>query len=197
MSMRSASVNRTTSETDIVCELDLDGAGKGDIDTGIPFLDHMLGALSKHSKIDLKLHCKGDIEIDDHHTVEDCALALGSAVNEALGERKGIRRFFSAYAPLDEALVRAVVDLSGRPHPSIELCFRREKLGDLATENIPHFFQSMAMAGRLCLHVDQIKGENDHHISEAAFKAVALALRGAVGLDSRSKDVPSTKGVLV
>lgn len=192
---RRAKVSRKTLETAIELELCLDGKGLADIKTGIGFLDHMLISLIKHARFDLTLRCDGDLEVDDHHTAEDCALALGQALDEALGERRGIRRFAHAYAPLDEALARVVIDLSGRPTAVVDLGLRRERLGKLATENVGHVFVSMAMASRSTLHVDVLRGENDHHRAEAAFKAAALALRSAVARDG-SDQVPSTKGVL-
>jgi imidazoleglycerol-phosphate dehydratase len=195
MTSRSATVSRKTNETDITLTLNLDGSGKADITTGIGFLDHMLGALTKHARFDLTLTCTGDLHIDDHHTAEDCALALGAALDEALGDRKGVGRFGSAYAPLDEALARAVIDLSGRPYAHVALGLRGERLGDLACENIGHVLRSLATAAQATLHVDLLRGENDHHRAEAAFKATALALRQAVRRDD-SDDVPSTKGVL-
>jgi imidazoleglycerol phosphate dehydratase HisB len=194
MNERRSDVSRETKETKIHCVLNLDGSGKAEVSTGIGFLDHMLGALTKHSRMDLKLTCEGDLHIDDHHTAEDCALTLGQALDEALGERRGIRRFASAYAPLDEALARAVIDFSGRPFAVINLGLKREMLGTLACENIGHFMVSLAMASKSCLHVDVLRGINDHHRSEAAFKAVALALRHAVSLDGDG--IPSTKGVI-
>ena len=196
MSQRTAQVQRKTQETDIQCSVLLEGTGKASVQTGIGFLDHMLTALAKHSRIDISLQCQGDLHIDDHHTAEDCALALGAALDQALGERRGIRRFGSAYAPLDEALARAVIDLSGRPHPAIDLGLTREALGGLACENVTHVLQSLAVALRATLHVDVLKGSNDHHRAESAFKATALALRAAVALDGDSTAVPSTKGVL-
>ncbi|MGI9484879.1 MAG: imidazoleglycerol-phosphate dehydratase HisB [Geminicoccaceae bacterium] len=192
---RETTASRTTSETEITLRLNLDGVGKADIQTGIGFLDHMLISLTKHARFDLHLRCKGDLEIDDHHTAEDCALALGQALDQALGDRVGIARFAHAYAPLDEALARAVVDFSGRPSATVNLGLKRERIGELACENIGHVFISLAMASRTTLHVDVIRGENDHHRSEAAFKAMALALRQAVARDG-SNQVPSTKGVL-
>ncbi len=195
MISRSATVSRKTSETDITLTLDLDGSGKAEIATGIGFLDHMLGALTKHARFDLALTCQGDLHIDDHHTAEDCALVLGGALDEALGDRKGIGRFGSAYAPLDEALARAVIDLSGRTYAHVSLGLRGERLGDLACENIGHVLRSLATAAQATLHVDLLRGENDHHRAEAAFKATALALRQAVRRGD-SDDVPSTKGVL-
>lgn len=191
---RRGEIHRKTGETDVTVTLDLDGSGKSDIATGIGFYDHMLGALAKHARFDLTLRCRGDLEIDDHHTAEDCALALGQAIDAALGERRGIRRFGHAYAPLDEALARAVVDLSGRPFPAIDLGLRRERLGAIACENLVHALQSIAIAMRANLHVKVLEGQNDHHRAEAAFKATALALRMAVARDG--DDVPSTKGVL-
>ena len=191
---RTADVRRTTSEVDVEVRLDLDGTGRSEVDTGLPFLDHMLTALAKHGRLDLVLKARGDLEIDDHHTVEDCALALGQALDEALGARTGIARFGFAFAPLDEALARAVVDLSARPWPAIELRFVRETLGAVATENLTHFLNSLAIQARLALHVNVLCGANDHHKAEAAFKAVALALRAAVRRDGAG--VPSTKGVL-
>jgi imidazoleglycerol phosphate dehydratase HisB len=191
---RTATIQRTTKETQIRLVLTLDGTGAHQIATGIGFLDHMLGTLARFAAWDLELTCKGDLHIDDHHTAEDCALALGSAIDVALGDRRGITRFGSAYAPLDEALARAVVDLSGRPWPKVKLALGREKLGDIACENLEHVLRSLALNARMALHVDVLEGENDHHKAEAAFKAVALALRQAV---SRSgNDVPSEKGVL-
>jgi imidazoleglycerol-phosphate dehydratase len=195
MSARQAAVSRKTLETAIEAELHLEGTGRAKVATGIGFLDHMLGALAKHARFDLTLKCQGDLEVDDHHTAEDCALALGQALDQALGERRGIARFGSAYAPLDEALARAVVDLSGRSCAVVELGLRREILGGLACENVAHFFVSLATAGRMALHVDVLRGANDHHRAEAAFKAVALALREAVRADGPDQ-VPSTKGVL-
>lgn len=192
---RQATIARRTNETNIELTLRLDGAGVGDVRTGIGFLDHMLTALSRHAGFDLALTCTGDLVVDDHHTAEDCALSLGRAIDEALGERRGIARFGHAYAPLDEALARAVVDLSGRPFARISLGLQRDRLGALACENVAHFFSSLAVAGRLALHVDVLFGVNDHHRAESAFKAVALALRAAVSR-TNSGEVPSTKGTL-
>jgi len=196
MAARTAKLERKTRETDLTLELCLDGSGRAEIRTGLGFLDHLLTALTRHARLDLRLRCAGDLHVDDHHTAEDCALALGAALHQALGERRGIARFGWAYAPLDEALARAVVDLSGRPFARVELGLTRERLGDLACENIPHVLQSLALAGRLTLHVDVLEGANDHHRAEAGFKAAALALRAAVARDG-SDEVPSTKGVLV
>jgi len=195
MSTRTATVTRATRETSTQLSLALDGTGKTTIKTGIGFLDHLLDALGRHARLDLKLTCEGDLQVDDHHTAEDCALALGEALDRALGERRGISRFGWALAPLDEALARAVVDLSGRPFADVTLGLGREAIGGLACENVGHFLSSFATAARLTLHVDVLKGENDHHRAEAAFKATALALRQAVAL-SGFDDVPSTKGTL-
>jgi imidazoleglycerol phosphate dehydratase HisB len=192
---RTAEVTRETSETRITLALNLDGSGEADIRTGIGFLDHLLTALARHARFDLRLKCDGDLHVDDHHTAEDCALALGSAINQALGDRRGIHRFGSAYAPLDESLARAVVDLSGRAYAAVRLRLRRDRLGELSCENVPHVLSSLAMAARATLHVDVLRGRNDHHRAEAAFKAVALALREAVRRDG-SDDIPSTKGTL-
>jgi imidazoleglycerol-phosphate dehydratase len=174
--------------------LSLDG-GEVSVATALGFLDHMLHALAKHAGFGLDLTCKGDLLVDDHHTVEDTALALGSALDQALGERRGIARFGSAYAPLDEALARAVVDLSGRPFAQIDLGLRTPALGTVQSQNLSHFFQSLAMAGRMALHVDVLRGDNDHHRAEAAFKAAALALRHACRFDGGT-EIPSTKGLL-
>jgi imidazoleglycerol phosphate dehydratase HisB len=191
---RKASLERATAETRIEVSLDLDGKGQIDIKTGLGFLDHMLSALGRHSGMDLAVSATGDTEVDDHHTVEDCAIVIGRALNQALGDMDGVRRFGSAYAPLDEALARAVVDLSGRPWPEINIEFDRATIGDVATENLVHFLRTLAMEGRLALHIDVMRGDNDHHKAEASFKALALALREAVAL--RDEGVPSTKGVL-
>lgn len=195
-SARIARVERRTRETSISLTLNLDGTGDADVNTGIRFLDHMLTALATHAGFDLTLRCDGDLEVDDHHTAEDCAIVLGSALAQALDDKRGIARFGFAYAPLDEALSRVVVDLSGRPHAEVRLGLTREALGSLACENISHFFRSMAMAGRLTLHVDVERGENDHHRAESAFKALALALREAVRRDG-GKGIRSSKGVLL
>lgn len=191
---RTATVRRTTAETDVTVTLGLDGAGQADVASGLGFLDHMLAQLARHGRLDLTLRCRGDLHIDDHHTVEDTALALGQALADALADRRGVRRFGHAYAPLDEALVRVVVDLSGRPWSTVQLPLTRERLGEVACENLVHFLHSLAIAARMTLHVDVIRGSNDHHKVEAAFKALALALRQAVARDGDA--VPSTKGVL-
>jgi imidazoleglycerol phosphate dehydratase HisB len=193
-SARRATLARKTRETDISVVLALDGQGQADVHTGIGFLDHMLGALACHARFDLELRCQGDLAIDDHHSVEDSFLALGQALDRALGDRAGIERFGWAYAPLDESLARAVVDLVTRPHATVQLGLTRERLGDLSCENIPHALATLAMAGRFTLHLDLLRGDNDHHRVESAFKALALALRQAVA--PRTAGPASTKGVM-
>ena len=194
MSDRNATITRKTRETEIRVVVDLDGTGKAAVDTGLGFLDHMLDSLARHARLDLELSCTGDLHIDDHHSVEDCAITLGRALLEALGEKRGVRRFGHAYAPLDESLARAVIDLSGRPWPQVELGLRRESIGGVACENLEHFFRSLAIELRASLHVDVLRGENDHHRVEAAFKSLALALRDAIAVED--DQVRSTKGVL-
>lgn len=195
MTQRIAEFTRTTRETTIAVRLVLDGKGQSEVDTGIGFLDHLFQSLACHARFDLSLSCKGDVHIDDHHSAEDCGIALGETLAKALGERRGIRRFGSAYAPLDEALARAVVDLSGRPYASIHLNLERDTIGGLACENIPHLITSLATHAGASIHLDVLKGANDHHRAEAAFKALALALRQAVSQEANDA-VPSTKGVL-
>jgi imidazoleglycerol phosphate dehydratase HisB len=195
MSNRRSTLERSTRETEIRVALDLDGNREVEVRTGLGFLDHMITALAFHAGWDLRLECDGDLEVDDHHTVEDCALALGEAVDLALGERQGIARFGWAYAPLDEALARVVVDLSGRPVSRVDLGLERERIGAVAGENLEHFFHSLAVRLRAALHVDLLRGDNDHHRAEAAFKAAALALRGALAIVDDA-GTPSTKGVL-
>jgi imidazoleglycerol phosphate dehydratase HisB len=192
---RRAIIERETRETSITGELVLDGDRRIEVATGIGFLDHLLTTLAHHAGWDLRLECRGDLEVDDHHSAEDCALALGAALDAALGDRSAVARFGHAYAPLDEALARSVVDLSGRPWPEVELGLTRERLGALACENVSHVLRSFAMAARCSLHVDVLRGANDHHRAEAAFKATALALKQAVVTSGNG--VPSTKGVLV
>ncbi|MCW8984454.1 MAG: imidazoleglycerol-phosphate dehydratase HisB [Thermoanaerobaculales bacterium] len=195
MNNRTATIDRQTRETTIRGSLTLDGDRQIKIETGIGFLDHMLTSLAFHARWDLDLECSGDLEVDDHHTAEDCALALGDAIDRALGERAGIVRFGWAYVPLDEALARAVVDLSGRPWPEVALGLEREQLGTLATENVTHFFVSLAMSMKAAVHIDVLRGDNDHHRAEAAFKALARALEAATAL-AAGGSVPSTKGTL-
>ncbi|MEM9372240.1 MAG: imidazoleglycerol-phosphate dehydratase HisB [Planctomycetota bacterium] len=195
MNGRTANVERSTNETVISVAVNLDGTGVGTIDTGIGFLDHMIVAMARHGRIDIELSCNGDLDVDDHHTAEDCALALGSAIDQALGERRGIARFGSVYAPMDEALGRAAIDLSGRPCPVVDLRLVRESIGAIACENITHFFQSLAISLRASMHIDVLRGSNDHHKAEAAFKATGMALRAAVARTGEDR-IPSTKGVL-
>ncbi|MFV9673472.1 MAG: imidazoleglycerol-phosphate dehydratase HisB [Acidimicrobiia bacterium] len=191
---RTATLDRRTNETEISGRIELDGNGLSTVDTGLGFLDHMIVTLAKHSGFDLELNATGDITVDDHHTVEDCAIVVGRGIAEALGDRSGIRRFGYAYAALDESLVRTVVDLSGRPWPEVHLGLVRDRIGDVATENIVHFFRTLAIESRMALHVDLIRGDNDHHRAEAAFKATALALRSATEITGL--ETPSTKGAL-
>ncbi|MBS0989794.1 imidazoleglycerol-phosphate dehydratase HisB [Acetobacter okinawensis] len=194
---RHATVHRVTSETDIAIALTLDGTGKSRIETGIGFFDHMLTALAKHGLFDLDITVKGDLHIDGHHTVEDTGIALGQAMRTALGDKRGVRRFGSALVPLDEALCEAVVDLSGRPFLTFDATFDRDRLGTLDTELVEEFFRAFAMSAMLTLHLNQRAGKNCHHIAEAAFKALARALRMAVEPDPRALGaIPSTKGVL-
>jgi len=192
---RKARIERKTRETTITLDLVIDGRGDARVSTGIGMLDHLICQIARHGRMDVALACEGDVEVDDHHSAEDCALVLGAGLDEALGDRRGIARFGWACAPLDEALARAVVDLSGRPHAEVDLDLGREALGGLACENVTHFVRSLAVASRATIHVDVLRGENDHHRAEAAFKAVALALRQAAARDG-SDEVPSTKGVL-
>jgi len=196
MTQRTASVSRKTTETQTLVKVNLDGTGAADVSTGIGFLDHMLTALAVHGRLDLELQCTGDLDVDDHHTAEDTAILLGQAIDQALGNRAGIARFASAFAPLDESLARCVIDLSGRPAPVVDLGLRRDMIGQIACENITHWFQTLAINLKASLHIDVLRGENDHHRAEAAFKALALAIRNAVALDDRPVGVPSTKGTL-
>jgi imidazoleglycerol-phosphate dehydratase len=193
--MTPTTIERRTNETRVIVELDLTGEGQAQVSTGIGFLDHLLTALARHARFDLVVRCDGDLVVDDHHTVEDVALSLGNALDGALGDRAGINRFGDATVPLDEALSRVAIDLSGRPFADVSLGLRRETIGTLATENIAHFLRSLALSARMALHVDVLKGDNDHHRAESAFKALALALKHAVS-PSGFTDVPSTKGVL-
>lgn len=192
---RTADVRRDTAETRVRVTLALDEQGGFTGATGIGFLDHMLAQLARHGQMRLHVECAGDLHIDDHHTVEDVALTIGLALDKALGERRGIARFAHAYAPLDEALARVVIDLSGRPFCHADLGLQREKVGELSCEMVPHFLQSLATAARLCLHADVLRGANDHHRIEATFKALALALRAACALTGSSA-LPSTKEAL-
>ena len=193
--VRSSQIERETKETSIQLALHLDGEQKIELQTGLGFFDHMLHALAFHAGWDLSLQVTGDLHVDDHHTIEDCGLALGQALTQALGGRQGIQRFGYAYAPLDESLARCVIDLSGRPASVVNLELRREQIGDVACENLSHFFQSWATTAGLTLHLDVLRGENDHHRAEAAFKATALAIRMATQR-TLSTGIPSTKGTL-
>jgi imidazoleglycerol phosphate dehydratase HisB len=194
---RTAQIQRKTKETSITGAVTIDGSGRATLATGLGFLDHMLTLLASHARIDLELTCTGDLEVDDHHTAEDCALALGAAIDAALGDRRGIERYGESLTPMDEALARVAIDLSGRAASSIGLGLTREKIGDVAAENLVHFFRSLSQALRCAIHIDVIRGENDHHRAEAAFKGFARALRQAVAIDpARAGEVPSTKGVL-
>ena len=195
--MRRATITRKTNETDIAVTLDLDGTGAATIRTGIGFFDHMLDQLSRHALIDMQISAAGDLHIDDHHTVEDCGIALGQALAQALGDKAGIRRYGSFHLAMDDALVRVALDLSGRPYLCWNLPFAAPKIGSFDTELVREFFQALSTHGGITLHVDRIHGLNAHHIAEAAFKAVARALREAVEPDPRMEGrLPSTKGAL-
>ncbi len=195
--MRKASITRQTAETDITVDLTLDGSGRYDNATGVGFFDHMLDQLARHALLDLTLRAKGDLHIDDHHTVEDCGIALGQALAQALGDKRGIRRYGSCLLPMDDALVRAALDLSGRPYLVWQVDFPTAKIGGFDTELVREFFQALSTHGGITLHVTALEGINSHHIAEAAFKAVARALRDALEPDPRKGDaVPSTKGML-
>ncbi|NHN89296.1 imidazoleglycerol-phosphate dehydratase HisB [Acetobacter conturbans] len=195
--IRTASLHRVTAETDIRVTVSLDGTGKAEIATGIGFFDHMLTALARHGMLDLTIAARGDLEVDFHHTVEDVGITLGQAVRQALGDKRGIRRFGHALVPLDEALAEVVVDLSGRPFLAWSVPFPSEKIGVMDTELFEEFFRAFAMASMMTLHVTQKTGRNSHHIAESAFKAMARALRMAVEYDERAVGmIPSTKGVL-
>jgi imidazoleglycerol-phosphate dehydratase len=194
--MRKAEVKRTTKETQIGVKLNLDGKGKSKIETGVPFLDHMLEQVARHGVFDLEIVAKGDLHIDGHHTVEDIGITLGQAFAKAAGDKKGVRRYGQAYVPLDEALSRAVVDLSGRPGLDYHIEFTRARIGEFDVDLVHEFFQGFVNHAQVTLHVDSLKGTNAHHQAETAFKAFARALRMAVEADPRVKDVPSTKGKL-
>ncbi|MBP7001149.1 imidazoleglycerol-phosphate dehydratase HisB [Amaricoccus sp.] len=195
--MREAEFRRDTAETAIRVRVDLDGTGRRDIRTGVGFLDHMLDQLARHSLIDIEVEAKGDLHIDDHHTVEDTGIALGRAIAGALGDKRGVRRYGSCLLAMDETLVRAALDLSGRPFLVWNVAFPTEKIGTFDTELVREFFTALAMNGGITLNVARLDGANSHHIAEAAFKAVAQALRAAVEPDPRMADaIPSTKGTL-
>ena len=193
---RTARVERSTKESSVVVELDLDGTGSTDISTGVPFYDHMLAQLGKHGGIDLFVRTDGDLEVDSHHTIEDTALALGAALREALGDKAGIRRFGDATVPLDEACATAVVDLSGRPYLVHEEPEMVPMIGDYDTTLTRHIFESLTSSAQICLHIRVLSGRNGHHIVESQFKALARALRDAVAPDPRVAGIPSTKGAL-
>ena len=195
--MRGAKVSRKTKETAIEVDLELDGSGRHDVSTGIGFLDHMLEQLSRHSLIDLTVRAKGDLHIDFHHTTEDTGIAIGQAVSKALADRKGIVRYGDALIPMDETLTRVAIDISGRPYLVWRVKFTRPKLGEMDTELFKEWFQAFAQAAGITMHVENLYGENNHHIVESCFKGLARTLRAAVTIDARSSaDVPSTKGTL-
>ena len=195
--MRKAEITRKTGETDITLSLDIDGKGESEISSGVGFLDHMLTLFSRHGRFDLKLKCIGDTYVDDHHSTEDIAIALGSAFRKALGDKRGIKRYGDIILPMDEALVLASVDISGRSYIRFTSNFQTEKIGTFDVELLEDFFTSFAENAGITLHIRQLDGRNSHHIAEAMFKAVARALRKAVEIDEKAKDeIPSTKGVL-
>ena len=193
---RAARLHRKTRETDIRLSLGLDGSGRSRIKTGIGFLDHMLTALATHARLDLDVACKGDLHVDAHHTVEDVGIVLGDALLQSLGDKRGIGRFGHAYVPLDEALSRCVIDLSGRPFLHYEVTFKARNVGTMPTELFEDFFWALADHGRMNIHLEQIRGRNAHHIAETLFKATARALRMAVAREQGASGVPSTKGSL-
>ncbi len=195
--MRKASLDRKTTETQIAVSINLDGTGAFDVKSGVGFLDHMLELLARHSLIDIKLRAKGDTHIDFHHTTEDSGIALGQAFAKSLGDRKGIRRYADCFLPMDEALTRAAIDVSGRPYLIWKVEFSRPKIGEFDTELVREWFQAFAMNAGVTLHVQTLYGDNCHHIAESCFKALARVLRGAIEIDPRQKDrIPSTKGSL-
>lgn len=195
--MRSARITRKTGETDIAVSVALDGTGQAQIASGIGFLDHMLNLFARHGLFDLSITCKGDLEVDQHHSVEDIGIALGQAFREALGDKKGITRYAHSYLPMDETLSRVAVDVSGRPFLIFKTEFQREKIGDFDTDLVREWFQAFAINAGVTLHVETLYGINAHHIAESCFKALARALRTAVTIDPREQDrVPSTKGLL-
>lgn len=195
--MRTAKITRKTAETDISVSVNLDGSGSYDNQTGVGFFDHMLDQLARHSLIDIVVRATGDLHIDDHHTVEDVGIALGQALANALGDKKGIRRYGECHLPMDDALVACALDLSARPYLVWNVAMPTPKIGSFDTELVREFFQALATHGGITLHIDQLHGINSHHIAEATFKAVARALRSAVEVDPRKADaVPSTKGAL-
>ena len=195
--MRKAAVKRATTETDVTVAIDLDGRGVASISTGIGFLDHMLDLLARHSRIDITVKADGDLHIDHHHTTEDVGIALGQAVRQALGDMKGITRYADVHVPMDEALTRVAIDISGRPFLVFKAEFVRDKVGNFDTELVQEWFQAFAMNAGITLHVETLYGTNDHHIAESCFKGLARALRAALAIDARAAgEVPSTKGRL-
>lgn len=195
--MRSATIERKTNETDITTTITVDGTGKYDIETGVGFLDHMLEQLARHSLMDITLRCKGDLHIDQHHTTEDCGIAMGQALAEALGDKKGINRYGSMDLAMDETLTRVALDISGRPYLIWNVEFTRDKVGEMDTELFREWFQAFSQHGGITLHVNNDYGENNHHIAETCFKALARALRQAMTIDTAQADrIPSTKGSL-
>ena len=194
--MRTASINRNTLETQITVEINLDGTGASELDTGVPFFDHMLDQIARHGLIDLKVKAVGDLQIDAHHTVEDTGIVLGEALREAIGDKKGLTRYGHFYAPLDEALSRVVVDLSGRPGLYTDVTYTRARIGDFDVDLLQEFFQALVNHARITLHIDNLKGKNAHHQAESIFKALGRALRMAVSHDPRQSGTPSTKGAL-
>ena len=195
--MRNAEINRKTAETDIKLYLELDGTGKSEIDTGCGFLNHMLTLFASHGKFDLKVFCKGDVEVDDHHTAEDIGICLGQAFSDALGDKKGIIRYGNMILPMDEALILSAVDLSGRGYLGFDVEIPTEKIGTFDSELVKEFWLAFVREARCSLHIKMLEGENSHHIVEGAFKSVARSLRAAVAVDKDFADViPSTKGVL-
>lgn len=196
MAERKAQVTRTTKETDILIELNLDGSGKCTADTGVGFFDHMLEGFAKHGLFDLNVKVKGDLNVDDHHTIEDTGIALGEAILKAVGDKKGIKRYGSCILPMDETLVLCAIDLSGRPYYSSDLSFTFDKMGDMNTNMVKEFFYAISYTGMMNLHFKQLSGDNDHHIAEASFKAFAKALDMATTIDPRITDVLSTKGTI-
>ena len=194
---RAATVDRNTNETEIKVRVNLDGSGKHSITTGLPFFDHMLQQLSKHSLIDIDIKCNGDLEIDSHHTMEDVGWALGKAINEALGNKKGIKRYSLSYLPMDECLTRCCIDISGRPWLVWNVFLPNVTIKDIETEIFKEFFQSFSQSAEITLHIENIYGQNTHHIIESCFKSMAVSLRSAIQLDLRNlENVPSTKGTL-
>jgi imidazoleglycerol-phosphate dehydratase len=193
---RTATIERRTKETQIELTLDLDGTGSATVATGVPFLDHMLELFARHGLFDLSVHCKGDLEIDDHHTVEDIAICLGQALATALGDKRGITRYGHAYVPMDETLARAVIDLSGRSYLVYHVAEKRDRIGNFSVELAEHFWYSFAEQARCNLHLEVLYGRNQHHLLEAVFKAASRALSQAVRLDPRIEGVMSTKGTL-